>query len=65
MKTINGRNNPNAPLYTLYIAGKPASNHAYDFVTAAIVFQDRFFRAKAAGEKVSIDRVRRGRKFVV
>lgn len=58
------RNNPNQPLYTLFIDGKPVSNHAYDFVTAALIFKDRFFRAKSEGKKVVIGRVRRGRKFI-
>ena len=58
------RKNPNPPLYTLYINGKVVSNHAYDFITAAVVFKDRFFRARAEGKKVTLDRVRRGRKYI-
>lgn len=58
------RNNPNPRLYTLHINGKPVSNHAYDYLTAVIVFKDRFFRARKNGDKVVIDTVRRGRKYV-
>lgn len=59
------RKNPNPRLYTLYIDGKAVSNHSYEFVTAAIVFKDRFFEARKNGHKAVIDTARRGRKFVV
>ncbi len=58
------RNNPNPRLYTLYVNGKPVSNHSYEYVTAVIVFKERFFSARKEGKKVVIDTARRGRKFV-